>query len=52
VNVNICRNKAETVHCTPKNFDVPPKMKVKRYMYPQMEKPVGMLHIRNSKLIA
>jgi hypothetical protein len=23
--------------------DVPPKMKVKGYMYPQMKKPVGML---------
>jgi hypothetical protein len=31
------------VHCTPKNLDVPPKMKVKGYMYPQMKKPVGML---------
>jgi hypothetical protein len=29
--------------CTPKNLDVPPKMKVKGYMYPQMKKPVGML---------
>jgi hypothetical protein len=26
-----------------KNVDVPPKMKVKGYMYPQMKKPVGML---------
>ena len=25
------------------NLDVPPKMKVKGYMYPQMKKPVGML---------
>jgi hypothetical protein len=24
-------------------FFVPPKMKVKGYMYPQMEKPVGIL---------
>jgi hypothetical protein len=24
-------------------FFVPPKMKVKGYMYPQMKKPVGML---------
>ena len=31
------------VHCNPKNLDVPPKMKVKGYMYPQMKKPVGML---------
>jgi hypothetical protein len=30
--------------CTPKNLDVPPKMKVKGYMYPQMKKPVGMLY--------
>jgi hypothetical protein len=30
-----------TLH--PKNLDVPPKMKVKGYMYPQMKKPVGML---------
>ena len=29
--------------CTPKNLDVPPKMKVKGYMYPQMKKPVGIL---------
>jgi hypothetical protein len=33
----------ERVHCTPKNVDVPPKMKVKGYMYPQMKKPVGIL---------
>jgi hypothetical protein len=33
------------IDCTPKNFDVPPKMKVKGYMYPQMKKPVGMLNI-------
>jgi hypothetical protein len=26
-------------------LDVPPKMKVKGYMYPQMKKPVGMLHM-------
>jgi hypothetical protein len=42
------------VHCTPKNVDVPPKMKVKGYMYPQMKKTVGMLvfqiFIRDSKL--
>jgi hypothetical protein len=25
-------------------LDVPPKMKVKGYMYPQMKKPVGMLY--------
>ena len=25
-------------------MDVPPKMKVKGYMYPQMKKPVGMLY--------
>jgi hypothetical protein len=24
-------------------LDVPPKMKVKGYMYPQMKKPVGIL---------
>ena len=30
-----------TLH--PQNLDVPPKMKVKGYMYPQMKKPVGML---------
>ena len=35
--------KSKRVHCTPKNLDVPPKMKVKGYMYPQMKKPVGML---------
>jgi hypothetical protein len=28
-----------------KRKDVPPKMKVKGYMYPQMKKPVGMLII-------
>jgi uncharacterized membrane protein (UPF0127 family) len=28
-------------------LDVPPKMKVKGYMYPQMKKPVGMLFINN-----
>jgi hypothetical protein len=28
----------------PENFDVPPKMKVKGYMYPQMKKHVGILH--------
>jgi hypothetical protein len=32
-----------TLH--PKNLDVPPKMKVKGYMYPQMKKPVGILTI-------
>jgi hypothetical protein len=26
-------------------FFVPPKMKVKGYMYPQMKKPVGMLSV-------
>ena len=30
-----------TLH--PKNLDVPPKMNVKGYMYPQMKKPVGIL---------
>jgi hypothetical protein len=25
-------------------FFVPPKMKVKGYMYPQMKKPVGILY--------
>jgi hypothetical protein len=29
----------------PYHLDVPPKMKVKGYMYPQMEKAVGMLQI-------
>ena len=33
---------------TPKNLDVPPKMKVKGYMYPQMKKPVGMLHVNTT----
>jgi hypothetical protein len=33
------------VHCTNKNLDVPPKMKVKGYMYPQTKKPVGMLGV-------
>ena len=37
----------ERVHCTRNNFDVPPKMKVKGYMYPQMKKPVGMLQVRH-----
>jgi hypothetical protein len=39
------RGEKNAVHflCTPKNLDVPPKMKVKGYMYPQMKKPVGML---------
>jgi hypothetical protein len=31
-----------TLH-PPKNLDVPPKMKGKGYMYPQMKKLVGML---------
>jgi hypothetical protein len=30
-----------TLH--PQNLDVPPKMKVKGYMYPQMKKPVAIL---------
>jgi hypothetical protein len=30
-----------TLH--PKNLDVPPEMKVKGYMYPQMKKAVGIL---------
>jgi hypothetical protein len=34
---------------TPKNLDVPPKMKVKGYMYPQMKKPVGMLVSEDEK---
>jgi uncharacterized membrane protein (UPF0127 family) len=29
-------------------LDVPPKMKVKGYMYPQMKKPVGMLLLFNA----
>jgi hypothetical protein len=35
--------------CTPNNFDVPQKMKVKGYMYPQMKKPVGMLTRNKNK---
>jgi hypothetical protein len=31
-------------------LDVPPKMKVKGYMYPQMKKPVGMLLVSTSPL--
>jgi len=34
----------------PQNLDVPPKMKVKGYMYPQMKKPVGML-IESSDIV-
>jgi hypothetical protein len=26
-------------------LDIPPKMKIKGYMYPQMKKPVGILDI-------
>ena len=48
--------KSQRVHCTPKNFDVPPKMKVKGYMYPQMKKtcghtalgPIGLMNFKNS----
>jgi hypothetical protein len=42
------------VHCTPKNLDVPSKMKVKGYMYLQMKKPVGMLmpNLRNRYISA
>jgi hypothetical protein len=35
--------KSYRVHCTPKNLDVPSKMKIKGYMYPQMKKPVDIL---------
>jgi hypothetical protein len=36
-------NEELEVHCTCKKLDVPPKMKGKGYMYPQMKKPVGIL---------
>ena len=35
-----------TLH--PQKLDVPSKMKVKGYMYPQMKKPVGMLLLFNA----
>jgi hypothetical protein len=35
---------------TPKKLDVPPKMKVKEYMYPQMKKPVGMLIMFDTRM--
>jgi hypothetical protein len=39
----MCGENAIHFLCTPKNLDVPPKMMVKGYMYPQIKKPVGML---------
>ena len=42
----LCTPKWRVRDCTPKNLDVPPKMKVKGYMYLQMKKPVGMLSLR------
>ena len=42
---NIYKKQHVARPCTPKNWDVPPTMKVKGCMYPQMKKPVGMLII-------
>ena len=38
-----------TLH--PQKIGCTPKMKVKRYMYPQMKKPVGMLGINRDSMV-
>jgi hypothetical protein len=45
-----CVEKMQLIFFVPPNEELeiaPPKMKVKGYMYPQMKKLVGMLHIFN-----
>ena len=49
---NIYKKQHVARPCIPKYLDVPPTMKVKGYMYPQMKKPVGMvLYIVNVTLL-
>ena len=49
---NIYKKQHVARPCIPKYWDVPPTMKVKGYMYPQMKKPVGMvLYIVNVTLL-
>ena len=53
-----CMEKMQFIFFVPPNeelegtLDVPPKMKVKGYMYPQMKKPVGMLLLFFSYIMA